>query len=282
MNKFLALLGFFCGSIFADFNHPSNKIEDDEITLFQVLGERCSGTNYLAALIEENFHFLKSLEKNKIFIHKHFIPWVFNPDEINSSFYYQIPKQNIIYIVLIRNVYDWIRSFYLQPFHIENHGTLGFDHFVFSEIEIIKPDDLIPSSTFFNLSFFDQLDKRKYTEYLHFHLDHLNPLTGVPFKNLLELRSVKYRNYLEFRKFVPNIIYLSFEQVKQDPEAFIDWFSGLIRSPKAEYVSIDTYRNDKYTPFIKKEYFGLTEEQKAKIEELVDKEIEAIFGYEIR
>ena len=107
--------------------NKANKILDQQISCFQVLGERCSGTNYVHALIEEN---LKDLKSSGC-ISKHFIPWYLDKAKINSNSYYQVPIQNMLYIVVIRDVFDWVRSFYETPHHTDGSiKKLSFTDFI--------------------------------------------------------------------------------------------------------------------------------------------------------
>jgi hypothetical protein len=62
-------------------------------------GERCSGTNYIQNLIRENFN----AEHVKNFGHKHF----FGFTSFNNS-------DDVLFISVIRNLFDWINSFYIK------------------------------------------------------------------------------------------------------------------------------------------------------------------------
>jgi hypothetical protein len=282
MNKFLALLACFSGTIFADFNHPSNKIEDDEITLFQVLGERCSGTNYVKGLISENFDKLQDCVKKQRFIHKHFIPWYLNEDLVDSNEYYKFPKKNILYVVVIRNAIDWIRSFYLQPHHVSHRAKKGFDFFIFSKWEPFKPSDLLSEKELYNsqCNWYSKECEESKLNHLVYYLDKKNPMTNANFQNIFELRTVKYLNYLKLREYVQNIIYVTYEDVKDNPEGFLDYISSLVNISRIEYKKIDTYKNRNEKVYKEKKYFDLSTKQKEQILNLLDMDLESSFGYQ--
>ena len=71
------------------------------INKFTILGERCSGTNILRALVLKNFE-LKFTEE---FGHRHF--QIFHNNLNNSD--------DCLFIGIIRNPFDWINSLYLKP-----------------------------------------------------------------------------------------------------------------------------------------------------------------------
>lgn len=74
------------------------------INKFTILGERCSGTNILRALVLKNFE-LKFTEE---FGHRHF--QIFHNNLNNSD--------DCLFIGIIRNPFDWINSLYLKPWHL--------------------------------------------------------------------------------------------------------------------------------------------------------------------
>ena len=73
------------------------------ITKFTIYGERCSGTNYLQKLIENNFDVNVTWEYGW----KHF----FGSDNLKNS-------DNTLFIGITKNPYDWLNSFYRDQHHL--------------------------------------------------------------------------------------------------------------------------------------------------------------------
>lgn len=74
------------------------------ITKFTIIGERCSGTNYLEALITTNF----GLTFTKQFGWKHWMPWNTPNDSINDT----------LVVGIDREFYEWVNSLYMNPHHL--------------------------------------------------------------------------------------------------------------------------------------------------------------------
>ena len=74
------------------------------INKYTIYGERNSGTNYLKQLMDKNFDVCFN-EIN----HKHFF-W--HNDLSNTD--------DILFIAIVRNPYDWLNSMYKTPYHIEH------------------------------------------------------------------------------------------------------------------------------------------------------------------
>ena len=74
------------------------------IKKFIILGERCSGTNYIQNLILKNFEIDISYSVEKHFFNKEAI--------LNAN------SNDILFIGIIRNIYSWINSLYKYPYHV--------------------------------------------------------------------------------------------------------------------------------------------------------------------
>ena len=73
---------------------------------FAILGERCSGTNYLSKLLEINFEL--SNVNNKCCRNKHWFPWKHTP-----------LMSNCLFVGISRQYDDWLASLYRNPWHLE-------------------------------------------------------------------------------------------------------------------------------------------------------------------
>jgi hypothetical protein len=87
------------------------------ITKYTIYGERNSGTNYLAQLMYKNF------DSSNIFVNnKHF----FGHNDLSNT-------DEILFIAIVRNPYDWLNSMYKTPYHIE-HMNRNIENFCLDEI----------------------------------------------------------------------------------------------------------------------------------------------------
>lgn len=184
--------------------------QDDpaEIDRFFVMGERCSGTNYVSQLIEKNF---PRLSPTSEYGHKHFLLWFGYPeleDKLDPLGYrakeiHLGKSENCLFILVVRNPYDWLRSFYSTPHHVHPdllHGS--FYHFISHPWKFSEPYLL-------------------HHEIYEF-IDGLNPETRLPFNNVCELRTYKLRNYLNLGRRVKNFLIIQYEEVLRDAESFMN------------------------------------------------------------
>ena len=98
---------------------------------FTIVGERCSGTNWLQSLLEDNFtfKFLPTFETYGLTTGasrwKHW--WGFsNSDQIFKE------SNDRIHFLIVRDPYHWIHSMYKKKHHIE-HNRLPFKEWLKSE-----------------------------------------------------------------------------------------------------------------------------------------------------
>lgn len=91
------------------------------ITEYVLYGERCSGTNYLENLLNINFN----ITRNFKYGHKHF----FGYRDYNFK-----NTENILFICIVRDMYEWLNSFYKSPHHLNNNNCLSIKNFLNYEI----------------------------------------------------------------------------------------------------------------------------------------------------
>ena len=116
-----------------------------------IYGERCSGTNYLENLLLLNF----DIEITWNYGWKHFFGF---SDLTNTD--------DILFIGIVRNLYDWINSFYREKHHLPNHLTENINTFLTDE--------------------FYSIDKKN-----NELMNDRNIETKERYKNIFELRRVK-------------------------------------------------------------------------------------------
>ena len=146
------------------------------INKFTIFGERCSGTNYLENIIKSNFE----IEITWKYGWKHFFGFK-NYD--NSD--------NVLFIGIIRNPFDWINSLFLDKHHLAPHLR-----------------DNIQS--FLNKEFWSIHDKSNLGEIM----EDRNILTKERYKNIFELRAIKNKYLLEILPTkVKNYIIIRYEDL---------------------------------------------------------------------
>jgi hypothetical protein len=125
--------------------------------LVTIYGERCSGTNYLEQLLLVNFN----VEITWVCGWKHF----FGFDDLTN-------KDNILFIGIVRNLYDWINSLYREKHHLPTHLKKNVYMFL--------------SQQFYSV---DESNKEIITD--------RNIETKERYKNIFQLRCVKNRFLIE-------------------------------------------------------------------------------------
>lgn len=251
------------GSLFDnEFNHYSSPISK-----LKVCGERCSGTNYIYYLLHANF---PTLEKSQLLEYgqKHFLWWVGIPYDANKLRHlkygleacYLTDSDHCLFVVVVRNPYDWLRSFFLEHFHV--HKDLlgkGFFHFITSEWKLEEA--------------YHELDGQ-YSE-----IDNINPITKNHFKNVLELRSIKNANYIKFGMLVKNFLLVKYEDVVENPELLLNFVSEYYQLNKTqEYHPILNLKGS-HVPYYKKAYFIINQDELVHINQSLDWEMERKLGY---
>ena len=257
---FLFLLHTFCHNNLSaiDFDNHYNHSYGNEITYFSILGERCSGTNFLSRLIENNCTEIKEVH---CFGHKHFPCWFefpINPSLMKTlgypSDYYSLKNSDdCLFLVILRDPYDWIRSFYAVPWHVPDEiKNYGFSHFIRSKWKAKEKVSLG---------------------------DNINPYTKAPFKNALELRKYKTINYLAMGKKVKNFCLVRYEDLEKDPKGFLEYLSRKYNLALSQgYHPIDTYKGSNI-PYVKKQYPLISPNNLIYINQNLDWELESLFNY---
>lgn len=160
---------------------------------FTILGERCSGTNWLQNLILSNFEMtlipIESLKEhgwNPILGWKHFFGYK-GFDKLLKE------KKELIYFCIVRNPIDYFVSFYKNPHHQSKERLKDMETFLLSEFYSI------------DLEIGDELYRdRKYD--------------GSRYKNIFEMRSCKCKYLLDILpNLVKNYYFIRYEDLKIDP-----------------------------------------------------------------
>ena len=118
----------------------------------------------------------------------------------NPAFYTFEGTDNYLFIVIVRNPYDWVRSVHKQP-HLASRELIDipFDEFIHKKWLLNKQEPAYQA------------------EYKLNPLVDCNPKTGEPFANVLQLRTAKLRTMLMIKDKAKNVYYINYEIVRDFP-----------------------------------------------------------------
>ena len=194
---FFLFISINCYPIFYGLDAKAQK--NCKITKFQFFSERCSGSNFIKNLLCSNFIVEKKVRN---YGHKHFPPWFSLPMEFYPGpehFYTFKDSENVLFIVIFRNPYDWLSSFNLKPWN----GSKKLKNLDLSSF-IRKKWSLNPNHPRF-LATPNPLEDR-------------NPVDGSLFSNVMKLRTAKIETMLEIKNRVKNIYFINYEVIKEHPQ----------------------------------------------------------------
>lgn len=165
----------------------------------QLYAERHTGSKFLARLFEKNYKIDSDYYQ---FGWKHWFP---NIHEISDA-----QLDQYLFVVLSRNVYDWIHGMHRVPHHTpRSFRNIDIRKFIQKEWISIN-DQLKPTNPLYNTEMiFDR-----------------NPETGERFKNIFELREYKNKYFLMLQNYVPNVKYIRYEDLLNKGEKIIKDISG--------------------------------------------------------
>ena len=159
------------------------------INKFVILGERCSGTNFLEESISQNFNISYTTEYGN----KHFFCYNNYTNDDNT-----------IFIGIIRNPIYWLNSFSKELYHIPNINK-PLTNFLFNEfysvleVQNVKKN-MLDFNSFQNSEIINPKD--------------LNYLNGKKYKNIFEMRKLKnyfLMNIIPYK--VKNYILINYENL---------------------------------------------------------------------
>lgn len=174
----------------------TSTVDAERIDRFQVYGERRSGTNFVARTLARN----TGLKRWGAYGWKHALP------------YFPVLPKCCLFVVVVRDPFDWLRSFYAGPFEVDPAiARLSFSDFLRAEWE--------GSYTGFS----EQWAYRGYAVKNRFAMGEPNfldrhPITGRRFANVCEMRSVKMAGHLSLLDRGLNAVALRYEDFKARPE----------------------------------------------------------------
>lgn len=176
--------------------------------VFQVIGERGSGTNLARRVIGMN----TELTHTEVLGWKHAFPSML-----------AVPD-NLLTVVCLRDARNWALSMHDRPWHAHPvmHG-LSFSEFIRAEWQ----------SHVDRVSHFPNVPDGMEARGLPLQYDR-HPLTGLPFPNLFALRTAKLQGHLSMLARGGTVTVLRMEILQQSPERILDHLStvlGVTRKP---------------------------------------------------
>lgn len=213
---------------------------------FKIMGERCSGTNFLQKTMETNFN----LQYSKNYCHKHFFG--------HCYLGHHNEEDDILFIAIIRNPVYWIDSFIQNPHHIPDINKQNIDSFLFNK-------------------FYSIIDETK-----EINKDDLNIYTKELYNNIFEMRKVK-NNFLIFDlpKLVKNYVIIKYEDLRDNYENVLtyikDKFDLTFNNNIENFIKINTYKDS--TEIYNKKDIVLNKTYISKIIDNLDLEQEKLLGY---
>jgi len=165
------------------------------ITQFSILGERCSGTNFLEEAMINNFNVTYTAKYGN----KHF--FCFNQYETDKQL-----TNNTLFIGIIRNPIYWLNSFSKELYHIPDINKTNLSTFLFNEFYSVEDENNNNNNNNFIINSYKKKNK--------INMKDLNYITGTKYKNIFEMRKIKndFLIYIMPQK-VNNYILINYEDL---------------------------------------------------------------------
>ncbi len=185
----------------------------------QLFGERCSGTNFVSALVRRNF---LNVELTSEFGAKHwFIKDHYPRCRPNQSTDMECVRRldqggaDTLFLCVFRNPLDWVRSLHRRPYHASNHGGIPIAQFI----------------------------RKPWLSFERHQANGLWPMRDDGFwfieeaPNVLQLRSMKIEHWLNLETKVQNFRSIRYEALLEDSgylAGIAQEFDIPLRHPKIE------------------------------------------------
>lgn len=221
------------------------------LKLFQVFGERRSGTNHVERVFQANTR----LQSTRQYGWKHGFPYV------------PVLPRCVLFIVIVRHPVQWCASLFKEPFEAADHlRELDFSAFLRTEWR----SQYRPIKQQWSKSGYADHPMRedtvgRYGQGEDLQLD-VNPLTGQRFRNILEMRNVKFQGHMSLINRGLNCAILRHEDLCEDEEATFSRVAAAFNLHKPE--------NYKKAPHVKVEMHD--EIRRQRIEKISSEDLEFI------
>lgn len=241
---------------------------DQPITSYKIFGERNSGTNFLQELVGTNLlNGDKFIKADESLGHKHYPCWY----ELPLEFYKNSPRlytlegsENVLFFVIYRNPYDWLRSMRSKPFDADpSLRDLNFSTFIRTKWKLNIKRELVR----------DEMKKNPWVD--------RNPKDGSLFQNVMKLRTAKIRAMNEVKNRVNNIYYINYETLRDHPEKVLEEIADLFDLQKSDVYRPVIYKKatKKLGVYKEKKYPPISTKDLKFINSQLDSEVENNIGY---
>lgn len=208
------------------------------IEYIQIFGERNSGTNYLRAVLEKN---LMNVEVGYSFGWKHGFP--------NFTRLRKEKTSQTLFLVLFKDPYSWLVSMNNKPHHAPQLFGLSFSEFIRSEWACYQGENYTQRA-----KTIEQNPLRPEEEMMR----ERHPWTGERIENVIKLRVLKTRSYLQLCNLVEHSEKLNYENLLNKPA---DIISHVVTSfgiaGNSEFVNpTGHYGKNPNQKFDRKDYFN--------------------------
>ena len=227
---------------------------------FVILGERCSGTNFLEEALTQNFDITYTSEYGS----KHFF--------CNNN--YTTASEDTVFIGIVRNPIYWLNSFSKELYHIPSINK-PLRNFLFNEFYSV---------------FDEQQNKKSMMDFNIFSNNvsepinpkDLNYLNGNKYKNIFEMRKLKNHYLMNImpRK-VKNYILINYESLLYNYDATLNTLQSKFDLVKKNdnYVKIKNYKKSDTYNFKQQRLITFKNELIHIIWENLDTTQESALGY---
>jgi hypothetical protein len=222
-------------------------------TRIQLYGQRCSGTNYAAALLRAN---LGETVLTQDYGFKH---W-FVPRQV-------LVGPETLVLVIARDAFDWVRSLYREPWHADPAlKALDFAGFIRAEW-VSRWDD--------HCYGIDRDHPMYGAEMLHERCQQ----TGIRFANCIAKRTAKLRQWGAMYSRAHNVGLLTYEALRAEPKAIVGAIAEAMGlCPAGPFVRHDSYKGQEERVFTATAYPPLNEVDARHVADWLDPAVEATFG----
>jgi hypothetical protein len=235
-----------------------------QIKKFAILGERCSGTNFLEESILSNFNITHTIEHGS----KHF--FCFNK-------YDKATTDDTLFIGIIRNPIYWLNSFSKELYHVPEINRKSLNNFLFNEFYSVA--DEISASNNDNVFL---MNSNPYTYKYKTNPEDFNYVTGKKYKNIFELRKLK-NNYLIhiMPTLVKNFMLIKYEDLLYNNYQTLSDLKlkfNLIQTTK-KFEIVTKYKKSETYKFVRQRLISFPEKLIKIIWKNLDVKQEALLGY---
>lgn len=193
---------------------------DVTLKTYQVFGERRSGTNAVDKFLAKN----TNLKRTVRYGWKHgFATYPFYP-------------QHCLYVVVVRDPFDWLKSFYNAPFEVDpSVASLGFSEFLRAEWQ----SRFTPGKSGWRGQGYALLDGDGEGEELQ---GDRHPVTGARIENVVQLRNLKLQSHLSLMQRGLNCIVVRYEDFIADRAKFLTQLTSAFDLPQpATFENVTDY-----------------------------------------